>query len=123
MMESDREYTADEVAGLIGLKGTRTKELLRELVAMDRIEGIGQTRGAVMDVVSVRSVGNQQTIDIPEDYHLIENKLYINRIGKALILIPTSDPWATIFSGLDMFTDDFMEDGRGELEFEMRESL
>ena len=54
---------------------------------------------------------------------MIENKLYINRIGKALILIPTSDPWATIFSGLDMFTDDFMEDGRGELEFEMRESL
>ena len=34
-----------------------------------------------------------------------------------------TDPWDIVFEGIEMFTDDFMEEGRGTLEYEVREPL
>ena len=44
-MEEGKEYSVNELAELVGLKGTRTRELLRELAEMGKIETVGSTKG------------------------------------------------------------------------------
>ena len=43
-MEIGREYSADEIADIIDLKGSRTRELLRELRRKDLIRSTGTAR-------------------------------------------------------------------------------
>ena len=45
VMEENHEYSSTEVAELIGLKGSRTRQLLKELVDAGRIEATGNTNG------------------------------------------------------------------------------
>jgi len=44
-MELNKEYSANEIAGLVDLKGSRTRQLLKELVDSGMIEAKGSTRG------------------------------------------------------------------------------
>lgn len=76
-----------------------------------------------MDTVRVQYDGNFQTINIPDNYKFSTDELFINKIGNVIMLLPKNDQWAGVFMGLDMFSDDFMEDGRGELQYEARETL
>ena len=36
------------------------------------------------------------------------NDIYIKKIGRLVVLIPKDDPWSSLISSLDQFTDDFM---------------
>lgn len=44
-MKVDNEYSADEIALLVKLKGPRTRQLLKELISIGEIEAIGTTKG------------------------------------------------------------------------------
>lgn len=44
IMEEGREYTTEAIAGIIGLKGPRTRQLMNELVELDKVESIGTTK-------------------------------------------------------------------------------
>ena len=44
IMEDGREYTTEAIAGIIGLKGPRTRQLLNELVELGKVESIGTTK-------------------------------------------------------------------------------
>jgi predicted HTH transcriptional regulator len=44
IMEDSREYTTEAIAGIIGLKGPRTRQLMNELVELGKIESIGTTK-------------------------------------------------------------------------------
>ena len=50
---------------------------------------------------------------------------YVNRLygGRTDERGKERDPWDTFFEGIDMFTDDFMVEGRGMPAYEVRESL
>ena len=76
-----------------------------------------------METVIVKNEGSRQTITIPEKYKSSDDEMYINRIGQIIFLLPKADPWTEVLRGLDMFTEDYMEDGRGELAYEKRELL
>ena len=76
-----------------------------------------------MDTVIVKNDGSIQTISIPEEYRFSDTEVYINRVGRIIMLVPKDDPWAEVFRGFEMFTDDFMENGRGESHYEERELL
>ena len=45
VMEAGREYRSDEISELVGLKGSRTRQLLKELIEIGKIETSGSTRG------------------------------------------------------------------------------
>ena len=45
IMDAGVEYKAEEIAKKLGLKSTRTKTLLRELLELDKVEAIGNTKG------------------------------------------------------------------------------
>lgn len=44
-MESDREYRIAEIAEFLGVKETRTRELVRELIQLKKIEASGKNKG------------------------------------------------------------------------------
>ena len=44
-MDLNKEYSAVEIAELVGLKGSRTRQLLKELVDSGKIEAKGNTKG------------------------------------------------------------------------------
>ncbi len=76
-----------------------------------------------MDVVSVINDNKGQSINIPDNYKFSTDELYINKIGNVIMLLPKNDQWAGVFMGMDLFSDDFMEDGRGELQYDAGEAL
>ena len=45
IMDLNKEYSASEIAELVGLKGSRTRQLLKELVDSGKIEAKGNTKG------------------------------------------------------------------------------
>ncbi|MBW2368447.1 MAG: antitoxin, partial [Deltaproteobacteria bacterium] len=53
--------------------------------------------------------GRSQAVRLPKEFRLVGNDVYIQKIGKMVILIPKDDPWASLVDSLDKFTDDFME--------------
>ena len=58
--------------------------------------------------------GHSQAIRIPKEYRLPDEDVFVNRIGNTITLTPRSMLWDSFEHGLQMFTDDFMADGRME---------
>ena len=44
IMEEGKEYTTEAIAGIIGLKGPRTRQLMNELVELGKVESLGTTK-------------------------------------------------------------------------------
>ena len=44
-MEPDREYRIAEIAEFLGVKETRARELVRELIRLKKIEATGENKG------------------------------------------------------------------------------
>lgn len=76
-----------------------------------------------MDVAKVFTNGRSQAVRLPKSCRFQDDEVLVNRIGSMVILMPKNDPWANMIKSLDIFTEDFMADGRGELTQEVRESL
>jgi len=53
--------------------------------------------------------GRSQAVRLPKDFRFNENDVFIKKIGKMVVLLPKDDPWSSLVSSLDQFTDDFME--------------
>ena len=58
--------------------------------------------------------GRSQAIRIPREYRITDTEVVINRVGESLVITPKSALQDAFFSGLNMFTDDFLADGRPE---------
>lgn len=76
-----------------------------------------------MDVAKVFTNGRSQAVRLPKSCRFQDDEVLVNRIGSMVILMPKSDPWAGMIKSLNMFTDDFMDDGRSTLTAEARETL
>jgi len=47
----------------------------------------------------------------------------INRIGDIVILVPVKSKWDNFMKAVDMFSDDFLAEGRAEQTGDKRETL
>jgi antitoxin VapB len=52
--------------------------------------------------------GNSQAVRLPKEYRFRGDKVYIKRVGNALMLIPEQDSWQLLVDSLPLFSDDFM---------------
>lgn len=75
-----------------------------------------------MTVAEVSRDGQGRAVRLPEDVFPGENKVYINKIGNAVVLIPYHDSWKSLFDSLSEFSDDFMED-REQPKEQIRENI
>lgn len=63
-----------------------------------------------METAKLFRNGQSQAVRLPKDFRFEGEKVFIKRVGNAVVLIPYQDPWETLFESLDQFSDDFMED-------------
>jgi antitoxin VapB len=75
-----------------------------------------------MNVAEIVQDGKNQVVKLPEEFNLNDDKVYINKVGNALVLIPYHDPWRPLFDSLNKFSDDFMQE-RNQPETQIRENL
>ena len=64
--------------------------------------------------------GNSQAIRLPKEYQVKDKELFIQRIGKTIILFPQKNPWEAFEKSLNEFSEDFMAQGRSQPEMQKR---
>jgi len=67
-----------------------------------------------MRSTKVFTSGNSQAVRIPKDVQVQDEELFIQRVGRTLMLFPKSNPWESLVHSLGDFTDDFMAEGRNQ---------
>lgn len=77
----------------------------------------------MVETAKIFNNGGSQAVRLPKNFRFDADEVDVNRIGDIVILVPKGNRWAGMMKSLDMFTDDFMEDGRGHLTAEEREEL
>ena len=66
--------------------------------------------------------GRSQAVRLPKECRFNTDEVAVNRIGDSVLLIPKTNKWSSFMQAIDMFSDDFMQDGRdGRLEQERDE--
>ena len=67
--------------------------------------------------------GGSQAVRLPKEYRFDSNEVSVNKIGNIVLLSPKSDKWESVLQALDMFSEDYMADGRADLRPQEREEL
>ncbi len=61
-----------------------------------------------MDSAKLFRNGKSQAVRLPKEYRFRGSKVYLKRMGNAVVLIPEDAFWQPLLESLDMFSDDFM---------------
>ena len=75
-----------------------------------------------VNVAEIFKDGQNQVVKLPEEFNINDDKVYVNKIGNVVVLLPFHDPWRPLFDSLDKFSDDFMEERKQPKE-QIREDL
>lgn len=54
--------------------------------------------------------GKSQAIRLPKEFRFSGDRVYLKRMGQAVILLPYDAPWQSLVDSLALFSDDFMQD-------------
>ena len=76
-----------------------------------------------MEYAKIFTNGGSQAVRLPKSCRFEQDEVLVNRIGKAVILLPKEDPWAAALQGLSLFTDDFLSGGMDDLPVQERNGL
>jgi antitoxin VapB len=51
--------------------------------------------------------GQSQAVRLPKEYRFDGDRVYIRRLGGAVVLLPYQEPWQVLFDSLDQFSADY----------------
>ena len=66
----------------------------------------------LMMTAKVLKNGGSQAIILPKECRISSDEVMVNKIGDIVILLPKQNNWDSFMRAIDMFSDDFMADGR-----------
>lgn len=66
--------------------------------------------------------GQSQAVRLPKEFALPGREVYVRRVGDAVLLVPTVDPWSGFEAALRAFSADFMAE-RVQPPLDRREAL
>jgi antitoxin VapB len=75
-----------------------------------------------MKIAKLFQNGQSQAVRLPKEFRFEGEKVFIKKMGRAALLLPTKDPWDFLFHSLHRFSEDFMET-RQQPEQQQREDL
>lgn len=75
-----------------------------------------------METAKIFENGRSQAVRLPKKCRFEGEEVLVQKLGKAVLLIPKDAAWETFMSGLEGFTDDFMHE-REKLPVQERASL
>lgn len=67
--------------------------------------------------------GRSQAVRLPKECRFTGSEVMVNKIGDLVILMPKENKWAGFMQSLDMFSEDFMSEGREQDKVQVREAL
>lgn len=65
-----------------------------------------------METAKIFQNGKSQAVRLPKEFRFGSDRVYIKRIGNAVVLLPYQTPWETLIDSLAKFSMDFMEERR-----------
>jgi antitoxin VapB len=63
-----------------------------------------------MEVARLFENGHSQAVRLPDEFRLAGDRVYIKRVGRAVVLLPYDEPWQPLLDSLERFSDDFMDE-------------
>jgi antitoxin VapB len=61
-----------------------------------------------MHTAKIFKNGRSQAVRLPKEFRLEGDEVYVNKVGRTVILFPKQDSWAPFFESLSRFSEDFM---------------
>ncbi len=61
-----------------------------------------------METAKIFQNGKSQAVRLPKEFRFGSDRVYIKRVGNAVILLPYQSPWETLIDSLSHFSEDFM---------------
>lgn len=61
-----------------------------------------------METAKLFQNGRSQAVRLPKEFRFDGDKVFIKKVGSAVVLIPCEDPWQSLFDSLGQFSDDFL---------------
>ncbi len=54
--------------------------------------------------------GQSQAVRLPKEYRFDGDRVFIQRVGRAVVLLPHTAPWDVLLDSLTQFDEDFAAD-------------
>ena len=67
--------------------------------------------------------GRSQAVRFPKECRFSGNEVAVSKMGDIVILMPKDNKWSGFLNSLELFSDDFMSEGREQPAVQERESL
>lgn len=67
--------------------------------------------------------GRSQAVRLPKECRFSSDEVMVNKIGDIVMLVPKTNKWDSFMKAIDMFSDDFMANGRVDDLVQEREAL
>lgn len=67
--------------------------------------------------------GRSQAVRLPKECRFNTDEVVVNRIGDIVMLMPKSNKWNSFMQAIDMFSEDYMKNGRADEAIQEREGL
>ena len=76
-----------------------------------------------MTTAKVFENGRSQAVRLPKEYRFTSDEVMVNKLGDIVLLSPMTNKWDSFMKAIDLFSDDFMADGRAADPVQEREAL
>ncbi|MFN8388135.1 MAG: type II toxin-antitoxin system VapB family antitoxin [Anaerolineales bacterium] len=63
-----------------------------------------------MDTAKLFQNGKSQAVRLPKEFRFGSDRVYIKRVGNAVVLLPYKSSWDTLLESLSHFSADFMSE-------------
>ncbi len=67
--------------------------------------------------------GRSQAVRLPKECRFSGEEVAVNKIGDIVMLLPKENKWLGFLNSLNLFSEDFMNDGRRDNILQEREQL
>lgn len=67
--------------------------------------------------------GRSQAVRLPKECRFSDDEVMVNKIGEIVLLIPKTAKWDSFMKAVDLFSPDFMIEGRGVEFLQEREEI
>jgi antitoxin VapB len=67
-------------------------------------------RNSPMETAKLFQNGNSQAVRLPKEFRFESGRVYVKKMGNAVILLPYGAPWQSMVDSLSLFSSDFMQE-------------
>lgn len=79
--------------------------------------------GGFVDRAKIFQSGRSQAVRLPKQFRFGGSEVFVKRVGKAVVLLPTDEAWDSLAASLDLFSDDYLVERQQPLAQQPREEL